>query len=461
MESKTACPLMWMSQSLRANGDIRICCQAQHGPTGGICKDEEGNVLNARNSDLNNARNSPLAKEVRRTMMNGEWHEECRRCRTEEESGMMSRRMLENKIWIKGGFNQLKDDDKFSWKYLLENTDNNGTINTDAIDNRFFDLRFGNLCNLKCRMCGPTDSNMWYDDQAKLWGDTYKDSHGIVKLIKNNKGKYEPEENVYNWHESETYWKQMEAFIPEIKKLYIVGGEPLMIDQHYTFLQKCVDRGYAKDIIVEYNSNITNIPQRAWDIWKHFYCIGIGASIDAVGELNRYIRYPSNFDKIWENLQKLSVAEGTFKIWYATTINVYNILHLPKMLEFIIKNQLKNVNDDNLKPLMAPHPLHGPTFLNVRMLPLPVKQEVEKRLLESQPYLITLIDEYIVAEDRKEAAKKQLKKILETYISYMHAKDFSNDLYKFWKHTDGLDKIRGHYFKDHCPEMYELLKEYK
>jgi len=324
----TKCAMLWMSQSYRANGDIRVCCQAQHGPTGGILKDENGNVLNAKDANLQDIRNAPLAKEIRAAMLNGERHPECIRCHTEEDAGMLSRRQVENKLWIKGGWNQIREDDKFTWEQLKNHTDEDGTIDTDKIGNAFFDVRFGNLCNLKCRMCGPTDSNQWYEDQVKLWGDTYKDSHGIVKLIKNSKGKHVPQVNVYDWHESEHYWEQMEEQIPFIKKLYIVGGEPLMIDQHYNFLQKCVDRGCAKDIVVEYNSNITNIPERAWNIWKNFRQIGIGASIDAIGDLNRYIRYPSDFNTIWKNLQKLSAAEGNFRIWYATTISIYNVLHL-------------------------------------------------------------------------------------------------------------------------------------
>ena len=158
--NKTLCPIPWMSQSYRANGDIRVCCQAQHGPTGGILKDEDGNVINARDSDLNQIRNAPIEKDIRKAMMNGERHPECIRCHTEEDAGMTSRRMLENKLWIKGGWNQIKEEDKFTWEYLLENTQVDGTIDTAAIGNSFFDLRFGNLCNLKCRMCGPTDSSM-------------------------------------------------------------------------------------------------------------------------------------------------------------------------------------------------------------------------------------------------------------------------------------------------------------
>ena len=258
----TLCPIPWMSTSLRANGDIRVCCQAQHGPTGGILRDETGKEYNARNADLKKVRNSQLSKEIRRYMMEGKWHPECVRCQTEVEANMNARIDYENKIWIERG--------DFNWEDLLSKTDADGTIREDEINCSFYDVRFGNLCNLKCRMCGPTDSSMWYEDQVKLWQDSYKDSHGRVQLIKNAKGKYEPEVDLYNWHTSDHYWVQMDNNIDQIRKLYIVGGEPLMIDRHYEFLQKCVDQDCAKNIIVEYNTNLTNIPQRAWDVWKHF-----------------------------------------------------------------------------------------------------------------------------------------------------------------------------------------------
>jgi hypothetical protein len=457
----TKCAMLWMSQSYRANGDIRVCCQAQHGPTGGILKDENGKVLNAKDANLQDIRNAPLAKEIRKAMLEGKRHPECIRCHTEEDAGMLSRRQVENKLWIKGGWNQIKEEDKYTWEQLEENTNEDGSIETDKIGNAFFDVRFGNLCNLKCRMCGPTDSNMWYEDQVKLWGNTYKDSHGTVQLIKNEKGKHVPEVNVYDWHESDHYWKQMESQIPSIKKLYIVGGEPLMIDQHYAFLQKCVDQGCAKDIVVEYNSNITNIPERAWSIWKHFRQIGIGASIDAVGDLNRYIRYPSNFNKIWENLNKLSKADGNFRIWYATTISIYNVLHLPEFLKFVIQNQLKRVNDDDLKPLITPHPLHGPQFLNIRALPKDVKKYVTQFYKDSVDGLDKEIDLHIKDETRKSACKKYMRKILKTYDEFMWAKDFTDKLPKFWEHTRKLDTIRGHSFEKSCPEMYKLLQEYE
>ena len=449
--NETLCPVPWMSTSLRANGDIRVCCQAQHGPTGGILRDENGKEYNARNADLQMVRNSDLSKEIRKYMMEGRWHPECVRCQTEVESGMNARIEYENKIWIERG--------EFSWEDLLSKTSSDGTIKEDEINCSFYDVRFGNLCNLKCRMCGPTDSSMWYEDQVKLWQDSYKDSHGRVKLIKNDKGKYEPEEDLYNWHTSDHYWVQMDDNIEQIRKLYIVGGEPLMIDRHYEFLQKCVDQGHAKNIIVEYNTNLTNIPQRAWDVWKHFKQVNIGASIDGVGDINYYMRPPSRFDKIYENLIKVSQAEGNFKVWIAATINVFNVLHFPEFMEWILLNKIPRVNDDDWRPIITPHPLHGPKFYNIRMLPLWAKDHIKQKYEDYKPRLLKIIDESDFTEQRKASSRKEAVALLDQYVKYMYAKDFSEHLPQFWHATRKLDKIRNHNIETYIPELYELLKD--
>jgi sulfatase maturation enzyme AslB (radical SAM superfamily) len=447
----TLCPVPWISQSLRANGDVRVCCQAQHGPTGGILKDDSGNALNAKTANLSESRNSSLSKEIRKTMMEGNWHPECVRCQTETESGMNSRIIYENEYWINEG--------NFSWDEVLKHTSADGTIDTTMIDCTFYDVRFGNLCNLKCRMCGPTDSSQWYDDQAELWGPRYKDSHGFVKLVKNEKDKFVPEEDVYNWHESESYWEQMDGQIPQITKLYIVGGEPLLIDRHYEFLQKCVDQGQAKKMTIEYNTNLTNIPPRAWNIWKHFKQVNVGASIDGVGDINHYMRYPANFDQIHKNLLKLSTAEGNFKVWIAATVNVFNVLHFPEFMEWILLNKISRVNDDERRPIITPHPLHGPKFYNIRMLPKFAKDHIKEKYESYKPRLLSIIDNSDWPEKRKKSSRKDAVQLLDQYIDYMYSKDFSDTLPMFWTATRKLDKIRGHSIEDYIPELYELLKD--
>ena len=147
-------------------------------------------------------------------------------------------------------------------------------------------------------------------------------------------------------------------------------------------------------------------------------------------------------------------------MWLATTINIYNVWVLPEIMKFYIENQLPRVNDDDFKPIMTPHPLHGPQFLNMRALPKAVKDLVAAKFDEQLPLVYDAIDQHIRDNNRNHHSKRQAKLILDTYKDFMYAKDFSDKLYKFWEHTNRLDKIRGHYFKDYCPEMYEMLLEH-
>ena len=113
-------------------------------------------------------------------MLKGEFHPSCIRCKLQHEAGMDSRASWERSIWKK----------HLTEESARDITQEDGTIDTANVPITYTDLRFGNLCNLKCRMCGPTDSNQWYDDQAKVWNVTsYKDAEKVIPLVKNAKGK--------------------------------------------------------------------------------------------------------------------------------------------------------------------------------------------------------------------------------------------------------------------------------
>lgn len=447
-ENKAWCPLPWMSLNVRNTGDLRICCNANTGFDRGLIRKEDGTVYNLGKDGFHDARNAELMKEVRQSMLKGEFHPSCARCERETNAGMQSRVGVERIIW-----KHVVDEEK-----ARKLTKEDGSIDINENPVTYLDLRFGNLCNLKCRMCSATDSNQWYDETVKLWTDNYNDGGHKIQLVKNNKGKYEPLTEIYNWHENPNFWKSMEESIPTIEQLYIVGGEPLLIDQHYDFLQKCIDLKCAEKIVVEYNSNITNIPQRAWNIWKHFKAIRIGISVDAVGSLNDYIRNPSKWWKIEENMKKLDVAEGNFKIWWSPTIQIYNMIHLPDMMIWKIKQNFQRINKKNNKPIITPHPLHSPRFLNIKVFPIESKQWISNHFeswkIKARDIIYNLDH---LSEKNKEYNYKCFCDILDNYKSYMWAEDYSDALEKFWYYTKTLDKSRSESLKEICPKTWELL----
>ena len=244
----TFCPLAWNSINLRNNGDLRICCNTNsYSPQKGIMRKKDGTPYNAGRDDLNDARNAQILKDVRVSMMKGEWNPECERCRQEEINGIKSRREYESEDW------------DLTLEDAKAKTAPDGSISTDDFDLEFFDIRYGNFCNLKCRMCGPTDSHSWYEDHVKLYNKpSYKDTHDIIKLTKNSKGRWSTDQ--YDWFKnSNFYWNNFEKHTGKAKKLYIVGGEPLIIEEHFQSLERLVASGRAKDIQIEYNSNLTNV----------------------------------------------------------------------------------------------------------------------------------------------------------------------------------------------------------
>lgn len=457
--SKTFCPLPWMSLNVRNNGDIRVCCNANSSPNQGLVSKDDGSFYNLGKDNLRDYINADLMKEIRLDMLRGEYHPSCVRCQREDNSGMESRKEWEKTIW----------QEHIDFEKAKSITSSDGSIDPDT-PIKYTDLRFGNLCNLACRMCGPTDSNQWYEDQVAVWNsDSYNDSGMRIKLIPAENDRLKPEIDIYSWYENPEFWNQLEKEIPQLERIYIVGGEPLLIDQHYDFLNKCIDQGRSQNIIVEYNSNLTNIPKRAWDIWKHFKRIQIGASVDGVGKINEYIRYPSKWSQIESNLKKLDTAEGDFKVWIAATIQVYNLLHLPDFMLWKIEQGFKNINSIrwvNTRPVITPHPLHNPDFLNIKIFPKESKEFIKNFF---QSVKIEYKDKILSADypgaelglekNPGEFTYRNFCKILDNYTNYMMADDWSHKLDKFWHYTDVLDSRRNQSLKDVSPITYELLKK--
>ena len=435
-----------MSQSIRNNGELRVCCHANQGADRGIVRHADGAPYNAGTDDLGAARNSELMKDVRSSILKGEWHPTCNRCQSEESAGIRSRRIYENELWHK------TTDETQS----LINTERDGTIDTSKFPVAYMDVRFGNLCNLKCRSCGPTDSSKWYGDYYKLWGKQFSESSQTMVLSENN-GRMSVSPNPYAWHESEKFWFQLEQNMDGIGKLYLVGGEPLLIHAHYKFLEKCVERGYAPRISIEYNSNISTIPPKALELWKHFKMVQVGASIDGLGKVNDYIRHPSKWQDIENNLVMLDTAEGNLRVLVSTTIMVYNVLNFPDMMIWKANKNFQRVNRDPAKPLITPHPLHRPHHLNIQILPESAKSYVSSYYKSKQAEINEAVYASAPIKD-KDLAIKSAEGLLKRYELFMWQKDLSHELPNFWNYTRRLDRIRNESIEAALPELYELIK---
>lgn len=423
--SNTFCPIPWIFQAARSNGDLRICCQANVTPNRGVLRKIDGNVYNARSADLVESRNSFLMKEVRKNMLNGIWSEECGRCHTEEVNGLSSRRNYELDNW----------NYRITDAMLVTAAD--GTLDTDASPVRYYDFRFGNLCNLKCRMCGPTDSNSWYEDWVKITdNNTFSETSGKVEISFIN-GKYSTGDE-YTWYESQTFWMQLEKMLPWAEHIYFAGGEPLLIQQHYDFLEKCVEYGYSKNIILEYNTNGTTLPPRLLTLWESFKEVRLGVSVDGIEEMLEYQRYPASWEKVLNNLYKLDATPSNIIVRLTCTITAYNIFHFIYFIKWRLhQSKFKKINKSKKNPIITYHIAHYPKHLNIRVLPDTMKEQARyeyNNLLES------------ILEDssNSEYVKDHAKRIVYSVLKYLDSQSYYNEHWtEFCKFTSDLDRIRG------------------
>ncbi len=444
--SCTFCPLPWNSINLRNNGDLRICCNTNsYSPQRGIMRKEDGTPYNAGRDDWNEARNAELLKEVRVSMMKGEWHPECERCRQEENNGIRSRREYENEDWGKW-FGDI------SLENMLPITQEDGTIDPQKQDVEFIDIRYGNFCNLKCRMCGPTDSHTWYEDHVKLTGRThYKDTHEKIELSKNDKGRWSTSQ--YDWfQQNNVYWDNFEKYAPYSKKIYIVGGEPLIIDEHTESLERLVASGRAGKVRLEYNTNLTMVPTKLIKLWEQFKQVRIGVSIDGVGDVFDYQRTPAKWSSVYRNMQRLEEADVNLKAWYAFTVTPYNVFHFPEFMRW----KLEESGLDSYNPVTGPRPIvthhmcHSPKYYNVKVLPPELKQQVVEHY--------NTFRVWIQSTDYNDHIKQSFEKLLDGVQKFMLSEDYSEQwLPEFVKTTRRLDEIRNQNVLDIVPQYKDLF----
>ena len=473
MSSETFCILPWINISTRANGDLRVCCHANQGPTRGIYKKEDGKNYNLHRDNITDAINSPLAKEIRQTMLEGKWHAECVRCVREEKAGMKSRRINDGERFAQ----------HITWEQAVAHTEEDGTIDLEHIKQTYYDIRLGNFCNLKCRMCSPMDSSAWYDDYVKMSGSNkFKDTHGIVEMYKNKKGKFTADD--YEWVHKDHFWENLEENVAGMQHVYLVGGEPLIIERHYDFLKYCVEQGKSKEMTLEYNTNLTNIQPRALELWTNFKQVQFGISMDGIGETLEYVRNPLKSSLIEKNLKKLDevgIESMNFRAWIAFTIGSLNAFHVPDFLKWKIEQEFAIISPmmkNNPKPFVNIHPIHKPHELSTRFLPKEVKDQVRDRWEEfRQEFRDSIVDTIdfhspakknpkmmgIIKPANRQWAIDKLDQLLDNNLNFMYGEDWftEENNKKFWDYNSKLDGIRGESIERQLPELYNAMKKYK
>lgn len=431
----TLCPIPWSHLEIQQNGDLRICCMCIHEPYGKLEKD--GDMANIKHTTLDEARNLPMIKELRKSMINGEKHDMCKQCWDHEAVGLPSKRksminINENKEWT------------------LSNSD--GSIDTKEFPLTYLDIRFGNLCNLACRSCGPSDSSLWVDDYLKLSGQEVatmiyynRKKYKITKI--NNKAEIITDPEDFTWYEQDKFWEEIDTHVKYIDRLYFTGGEPSINKTHFKLLEYLIDKGYSKNITLEYNSNMVAIPEKLYDWWEQFKSVGIGCSIDGINEYANYIRPPSKWDILEKNLDRMGYSDSEkIQASISTTISIYNIFHFLDIIRWLLEKKYTNIIS-----LPSFHMLEGPQYMNVQALPLETKNIVKQEYEN-------FFDELESTHEKK--ISLFFRRALSGIITHMMSADLSDKLPQLKIATQKIDELRDQNLSQTIPWLADILDKH-
>lgn len=403
----------------RPNGDVRLCCTSNASGAGvtdskevGLVTDTFGTRMNLRDQTIEEVWNSEFMRKTRLKLLNNCVPDSCKKCFEEESKGIKSKRYWETMVW-----NERLDLDN-----MVSSMEEDGTM---PVNIPYFDLRLGNLCNLKCVMCSPHDSSAWIKEW-KLQTPKYKNP-----ILIQDQGWDRTMD--YTWYQKGSFLESMKNQAQYIKELYFAGGEPLLIPEHTRILQFMIEQGHAQNCILRYNSNGTEISDELLELWTHFKLVKFNFSIDAYGDKNDYIRYPSKWDNIVENVHKLDETPDNVIVNVACAVQLLNVKYLDELVDWKMNQHFRKVNTINYGAgLIGLHLVYLPSYLNVKVLP-------EKEKLEATERIHTMIEKYSSEHFNNDPYGKQRWLGL---INYMNSEDWSHKLSATTEYLTVTDNTR-------------------
>ena len=298
--NKSFCVLPWTHFFHNPTGKITPCCaasdQTQH---------DYGNVKDfATYTDIIN---QDSFNTLRRNMLDGVETDVCNYCYQAESHGGESFRTSKNSML----------DQMISMDEIKQMTNPDGSVNDFKM--RYWDVRFSNVCNLACRMCGP--------DYSHTLAKEYE--------IKFN-GSY-----VVNAHDTDNFEEMIAKYGPldELYDIYFAGGEVMFQKEHWQMLDHLVKIGKT-DVMLMYNTNLTKLDYDGFKLLDYipkFKDVTFTVSLDGTGDLLEYIRWGSRWDEIVKNLDAVKQFDNVnLRVNHVTMF--YNLLALPNTLEFLYGN---------------------------------------------------------------------------------------------------------------------------
>ena len=349
---KTLCLAPWVHTYLSPQTERRMCCASRE-----PAQNFEQYIDTASGTGkyipitLEEHWNGDHMKSVRRRMMAGETLPECEVCND---------KLLNTDIY-RSYFNRLFGD---KYSSIWDTTDAEGSTTMRPVS---WDYRFSNLCNFKCRMCGDMLSSAWETEQRQ---------HDMINWDnpKNNWMRPEVKSEIERFQSSQIE-QEFATAVEEhrIEEVYWVGGEPLMYEQHWRYMQRIVELGDGKNVYARYNTNLSRINYRGInlcsDILARLRDWQVCASLDGTGAIGEYIRTGLDYEAWLANFQeviRISTHRRQARIDFTLTLpGIFELQNIEKLstelgVDILAKVVFSFSPDIILSPLALPKEILHP-----------------------------------------------------------------------------------------------------
>lgn len=385
------CLQPWIGIHAWPDGSVFPCCMYDS-------KTPLGNLNKEKITDLVN---NEYYQILRKELIEDRKPIGCRRCYQLESTGVQTLRQSTND----------------SYRYLIKNIIEEKKITMSDV--KYVDIRFSNICNMKCRTCGPELSSKWGAEMPIL---KHQPDPGVIQIPKDQ------------------FWDFYERALETSEEIVFAGGEALMQEEHYAALSKLIELGKF-NVKILYTTNLSTLKYKQldlFDLWSKFNNIEIYASLDAMEERAEYLRKGTEWNKIVENRIKIMQLKK-IKFSITPTISLFNVWHFPDFHKSWVEKGLLEIDAVRLNILTWP-PRYQANVLKNKM-PIIDKWKSHIKWIEQFTKDTTLINQF------------------NSVINFLES-DHENQEFlikDFHIVTDKIDEIRNEQLLETFPELRDQL----
>ena len=413
----THCPLPWRHLLIANDGTVAPCCVSQH-----RYADANGRPYIMHRDSIESVWNGDDIRELRRALSAGERPAACDDCWIKEARGLTSHRLKMMRV----------AEQEHSAYYGIDWSQ--PAASTVPVN---MTVRYGNICNLKCRICVPDASSRWIEEWNHAHGgDWLADKVREHAALGNDLRR----EEISDWPRAATgFWTQFKALLPHMRELTFSGGEPLMIPKQLEMLRWCAESGHAGHIDLQFHTNGTVMTDELlWTVLPRFRSVLLQFSIDGTGEQFEYQRHGASWLEVESNVRAALAALGSDhgprgQAVVNLTVNAYNVLYLHRYGQWF----------DQLGITVGLNHLVGNPDLDPANLPREVRENIADILESSQ--------------SEQPVRCYQWGSSYDEIVAALRGEPRREDVVPFITATNRMDAWRGESFTQVFPELARVL----